>query len=163
MTRQRTGMTEKQRIEKATVDAFVALHNETHRTSYSVREYGDAPDAACASAQGDLLNIEVCVTEDRPGDIPWLLGKTPKRSHSGKRGSCLSGNVLTELKERLNKKSLMRYGPKTALVIRDSSGVDWDWEAVKPQVQEHLQQCGNPFQMGIWIANRSLTRLHKIA
>ncbi len=155
-------MTEKRRIEKATIDAFVALHNEIYGTSYSVREYGDAPDAACVSAQGDFLNIEVCITEDRPGDIPWLLGKTDKRPYLGNSGSCLPGNVLTQLGQRLDKKSLMRYGEQTALVIRDSSGVDWDWEDIKPQVQDHLQQCGNPFQMGVWIVNRSLTRLHRI-
>ncbi len=156
-------MTEKQRIEKATVDAFVALHNKNYGTSYSVREYGDAPDATCVSVLGDILNIEVCVTEDRAGDIPWVQGKTNTRRYQGKLGSSLLGNVLTQLGQRLDKKSLMRYGNQTALVIRDSSGVDWDWEDVKSQVQERLQQSANPFQMGIWIVNRPLTHLHRIA
>jgi len=155
-------MNEKEQIEKATVDAFVALHNEIHGTSYSVREYGDAPDAVCVTADGDCFNVEVTITEDRPGDIPWALGRAEKRPYQGRPGSCLQGNVLAQLADRLDKKTLMRYGHDTALVMRTSSGLDWDWEDIRPQVEEYLQQCGNPFRMGIWIINRTKTRLHRI-
>jgi hypothetical protein len=156
-------MNEKQQIERATVDAFITLYNELHDTSYSVREYGDAPDAVCESGSGDDLNVEVCITEDRPGDIPWALGKVSSRPSQSRIGSCLSGNALQQLAERLKKKSLMRYGERCALVIRDSSGVDWDWEELKTQVKAYLEEYGNPFDMGIWIVNRTKTRLHRIA
>ena len=134
-------MNEKQQNERATVDAFITLYNELHGTSYSVREYGDAPDAVSESDSGDVLNIEVCITEDRPGDIPWALGKVLSRPSKSRIGSCLSGNVLVQLAKRLKKKSLMRYGGRCALVIRDSSGVDWDWEELKTQVKEYLEKA----------------------
>jgi hypothetical protein len=160
-------MKEKEEIEKATVDAFVQLHNEMHGTSYSVREYGDQdgkrPDAVCVTADGDHFNVEVTITEDRPGDIRWALGRADQRPYQGAPGSCLQGNVLAQLAVRLDKKSIMRYGCQTALVIRDSSGVDWDWEDIRPQAEEYLRQRGNPFQFGIWIVNRAKTRLHRIA
>lgn len=155
-------MNEKQQIERATVDAFVAMHNEIYGTSYSICEYGDTPDAVCISEESDILNVEVCITEDRVGDIPWALGKTENRPYQGELGSCLSGNVLAELSKRLIKKSLMRYGGHTALVIRDSSGVDWDWELIQQDVRDYIHQCKNCFDMGIWIINSAKTRLQRI-
>lgn len=160
-------MNDKEQIEKDTVDAFVALHNGMHGTSFSVREYGDhhgaRPDAVCVTGDGEPFNVEVTITEDRPGDIPLALGKANQRPYQGRPGSYLQGNVLAQLAVRLDKKSLMRYAGQTALVIRDSSGVDWDWEGIRPQVEEYLEQRGNPFQLGIWIVNRTKTRLHRIA
>lgn len=152
---------EKEQIEKATVDAFVDLHNKMHGTFYSVREYGDhqgaRPDAICATADGEVFNVEVTITEDRSGDIPLVLGKAKRRRYQGKLASCLQGNVFAQLTERLNKKSLMRYAGRTALVIRDSSGVDWDWEEIRPQVKEFLRQRSNPFHLGICPLHRGRT------
>jgi len=160
-------MKEKEQIEKATVDAFVELHNEMYGTAHSVREYGDhdgdRPDALCVAADGDEFNVEVTITEDRPGDIQWALVKADQRPYQGPPGSRLQANVLAQLAGRLDKKSLRRYGGRTALVIRDSSGVDWDWEDIRPQAKEYLQQRGNPYQLGIWVVNRAKTRLHRIA
>lgn len=155
-------MKEKEQIERATVDAFCALHNQKYGTSFSVREYGDSPDAVCMTGDGSLFNVEVTITEDRPGDIPWVLGKTEKRPYQGRPGSCLQGNVLSQLAKRLQKKVLKRYGGRTALVIRDASGVDWDWEDIKPQVADLIREWGNPFELGIWIVNRPGNRLHRI-
>ena len=155
-------MDEKQQIEKITVDAFVSLHNEKIGTRYSVLKYGDYPDAVCTNANGEQFNVEVTVTGDRSGDIQWMLGRTDKRPYQGRSASCLQDNVLAQLIERLNKKALMRYGGKSALVIRDSSPVDWDWEYVRPQVREYLEQNGNPFELGIWVVNLTKTRLHRL-
>ena len=121
------GSAVKAKIERATVDAFVEIHNQTYGTAYSVREYGDhngdRPDACCVTEDGREFNVEVTVTEDRPGDIQWVLGRTDQRPCQGRLGCCLQGNVLAQLTVRLDKKSLMRYGGRTALVIRDASGV----------------------------------------
>ena len=160
-------MNDKELVEKATIDAFVALHNQKYGTAYAVSEYGDnggdRPDAVCVTANGELFYTEITLTEDRPGDIPWMLGRTDSRPHQGITGSCLQDNVLAELTKRLTKKTSMRYGGQTALVIRDTSGVDWDWEDVRLQVQDLLQKTGNPFCLGIWVVNRAKTRLCRIS
>ena len=65
-------------------------------------------------------------------------------------------------KSKNRKKNGIRYGNPNALVIRDSSGCDWDWEDVKPHVQEYFKEKQNPFDLGIWIVNRMKTRLHRI-
>jgi len=67
-------MKEKEKIEKATVDAFVKLFNEREKKDYVVEKYSDAPDATCRNSSGQVMQVEVTLTEDRPGDLPWMLG-----------------------------------------------------------------------------------------
>lgn len=155
-------MTEKEQIQKDTIDAFVALFNAREEQDFVVKQYGDAPDAICKNSSGKIMQIEVTLTGDRPGDLPWILGRLKERPGKSRIGSCLQGNVLAQLAERLDDKTLMRYGKETALVIRDSSGVDWDWEDVSQEVQRLLKERTNPFDMGIWVVNRAKTRLHRL-
>ena len=155
-------MTEKQQIEKATTDAFVALFNTREKQDFVVQQYGDAPDAICKNSAGQIMQIEVTLTEDRHGDLPWMFGRFKERPDKTRIGSCLQGNVLEQLAVRLDDKTMKRYGKETALVIRDSSGVDWDWEDVSKEVRYLLKVRGNPFDMGIWVLNRTKTRLHRL-
>ena len=77
-------------------------------------------------------------------------------------GSHLQGHVLDQLAKRLDDKTKKRYGDGTALVVRDSSGVDWDWEDIADDIQLLVKDKGNPFDMGIWVVNRTKTRLHRL-
>lgn len=153
---------EKQRIEKATVDAFVLLFNISQRQDYAILQYGDAPDAKCRNSSRQVMQVEVTLTEDNPGDLAWSLGKTEKRPPRYWFGNCLQRNVLNQLLGRLDDKILKRYGKDTALVIRDSSGVDWDWEYVAEEIRSALEQRFNPYDMGIWILNRTRSRLFRL-
>ena len=66
-------MNEKQKIERATGDAFTTLYNLAHGTDCAAVEYRDAPDVRCVDSKGSALNLEVTLTEDRPGDIKARL------------------------------------------------------------------------------------------
>ena len=108
-------MNEKQKIEKATVDAFVRLFNEHEKQDYVVAEYSDAPDATCRNSFGQIIHVEVTLTEDRPGDLPWILGRFKERPGKNRIGSHLRGNVLEQLAKRLDDKINKRYGERAAL------------------------------------------------
>jgi hypothetical protein len=56
----------------------------------------------------------------------------------------------------------MRYGASTALVVRDTSGVEWNWGLVVNELKMKLDLAQNPFDKGIWILNRSKTKLYQI-
>lgn len=156
------GATVKQRIEKATVDAFVPLFNISQGQDYAVLQYGDAPDAKCRNGSGQIMQVEITLTEDNPGDLAWSFGKPETRPPSYWHGNCLQRNVLDQLRRRLDAKILKRYGARTALVIRDSSSADWDWEYVADEIRCALKQRLNPYDMGIWILNRAISRLFRL-
>lgn len=162
-------MNEKQAIERATGDAFIALYNSMHGTNYVPAEYSDAPDIRCIDARGKVLNLEITLTEDRPGDIKARLGRSEDRSIAAlkahlervragladplERVSCLNTDVVSIFVQRIRAKMNKRYGPNTALVVRDTSGVDWDWNLVSDTVKQLLQGSENPFDKGIWVVS----------
>ena len=55
-----------------------------------------------------------------------------------------------------------RFGPNTALVVRDTSGVDWDWDLVADTVKQSLHGIGNPFDEGIWILSTAKDRIFRV-
>jgi hypothetical protein len=55
-----------------------------------------------------------------------------------------------------------RYGPNTVLVVRDTSGVDWDWNLVSDTVKQLLQGIENPFDKGIWVVSAAKDRISQI-
>ena len=167
-------MDEKKCIEKATADAFLSYYNRQKGTSFRVEEYSDAPDVRACDEQEEVLQIDVVQTKDRSDDIKVALGRSESRSleslrqqvqgaRTGKAvphdlASKLSGNVTDSLKERFRDKLKMRYGRNTALVIRDTSGVDWDWDLVQSfeeiieAVLMELKLGENPYDRGIWLS-----------
>lgn len=160
-------MNEKEAIERATADAFVELYNRDMGTSYSVVEYSDAPDIRCKDPEGRAFNFEITLTEDRPKDIQAALGRSKHRSvdalrqhladvRAGKanpleRVSCLQGNVVDMIVDRIQPKLQKDYGSSVALVIHDSSPLCWDWDLVVYQIRGTLNLQKNPFDKGIWI------------
>lgn len=167
---------EKQRIEQATADGFLKLYNRNYETDFKVAELGDAPDVRCKDSKGNDLNLEITLTEDRPRDIQASLGRSNHRTLEALREhnkrvkaglekpqfSSLSGNVLEQVAQRINKKLLKSYGSNTALIIRDTSGVNWDWDLVIDQLKGKLELERNPFDKGIWILDLARTKLYQV-
>ncbi len=168
-------LSEKKMIEKVTAEKFLTFYNSQIGTSYSIVELRESPDVRCIDSDGNKLNLEITLSEDRNGDIQSLLGRSDHqsidrswdglRSHlervkQGKesifdRVSCLSGNVSSMMVMRIREKLKMVYGPKTALVVRDTSPVNWDWNFVIDDIKIQLNLSQNPFDKGIWILSDS--------
>lgn len=169
-------MNEKQRIEQATAEGFLLLFNQQFDTHYRIVGFGDAPDVRCNGLNGEELNLEITLTEDHPRDIQALLGRSShkslealkehnKRVAEGKEKpqfSSLSGNVLAQVAGRINQKLVKCYGPDTALIVRDTSGLDWDWELVLEELKEKTNSKRYPFDKGIWLLNLMMTKLYRV-
>ena len=171
-------MNEKEAIEKATADAFIELYNSEMETSFTIVEYSDAPDIRCKDKDGNIFNFEITLTEDRPKDIQAALGRSDHRSaeslkkhleevKAGKanpleRASCLQGNVTAMIVSRIQPKLNKDYGSNVALLIRDSSPLDWAWDVVTDQLIDMLNLKRNPFDKGIWLISYSKDRIFRL-
>lgn len=171
-------MKEKEAIEKETADAFIKLYNSKTGSSFSIIEYSDAPDIRCKDSDGNELNFEITLTENRPKDIQAVLGRSDHKNlvslkkhleevKAGKanaleRSSGLDGNVTVMIVSRIQPKLNKDYGPNTALVIRDASRLDWEWDEVRDQIEAMLSLKRNPFDKGIWLISNSKDRLFKL-
>jgi hypothetical protein len=169
-------LSEKKGIEVGTAEGFLHLYNAERGTSFRVVRHADSPDIECEDRDGRRLNLEITLTEDRPRDIQALFGRSAGRSVEALRAhvedaraseahpldyvSSLTGNVAAALTVRLRSKFRKRYGAHTALVVRDCSGVDWDWEL--PDIRVELASEINPFDEGVWIVNRTKDRLFRL-
>lgn len=170
-------MSEKTDIEWATGEAFISLYNVEFGTTY-LAQLSETPDICCIDQKGNRLNLEVTLTEDRPGDIKALLGRSEDRTlealkihlvkvKEGKanpfeRVSSLCGNVSEMIVKRIEKKLSKRYGSNASLVVRDTSGVDWDWDIVVDAIKDRLKSVQNPFDMGIWILSSAKNRISRV-
>ena len=56
----------------------------------------------------------------------------------------------------------MCYGPNTALIVRDSSSCDWEWDEITDELKGKLKLDTNPFDKGVWILNFSKSKLYQI-
>ena len=171
-----TQMSEKRAIEKATAEGFLALYNQRQNSDFRIVRMCDAPDVRCEDSLGKALNLEITTTEDRPGDIKAVLGRCNSRGAGALRiqlervarneekpqYSSLSEVVSSQLFARLQSKMMNDYGANTALVVRDTSGVDWDWHHVIPTIRSRLDFTKNPFSRGIWVLSRAKDRLFQI-
>jgi hypothetical protein len=169
-------LSEKTQIEKVTAEGFIRLYNERMGTDYHLVEISDAPDARFATSTGEVLSLEITLTEDEPGDIQAAVGRSDKRSPEALREHLrrvdagqeelkiysLEGNVGENAIRRIRSKIAKRYGPNTALVVRDTSGVDWDWDRVVGHIAAGIKQEANPFDRGIWILSNAKDRLFRV-
>lgn len=172
-----TQMSEKQAIEKETAEGFLVLYNQLQGTDFRIVAMSDAPDVRCKDPHGKTLNLEITSTQDRPGDIKAILGRSNSRSLESLRAhnervargekqcrvSSLSNEVIDQLVKRLRDKMMNDYGLNAALVVRDTSGVDWDWDNVISVIRSQLGFTKYPFRQGIWILSRAKNRLFQIA
>ena len=171
-------MNEKQAIERATADAFLTIYNSEFETSYKIVEHSDAPDVLCEDESGQTLNLEITLTEDREGDIPALLGRSEARSFEALEArrkavengeaspseltDCFPGNVSDMILQRIQAKLSKDYGPDTALIIRDTSRLPWDWELVVSDLRSSLDLGRNRFDRGIWIYSHMRKRIFRV-
>jgi len=177
---------EKEQIEKCTAEIFLKLYNEKYSETFSIQSISDAPDVKCKNSEGIELNLEITLTEDKKNDIAALLGRANDRSieslrqHIEKvknkeasvwdRVSCLSEEPLENLLKKIENKLLKDYGPDAALVIRDTSGTEWDWKDMTPKINSEIrnilsqQNLNTPYNKGIWLVSsdgRELFQLFK--
>ena len=171
-------VTEKEAIELVTTEQFIKLYNSQMGTSFRIVEHSDAPDFHCQDKEGNELNIEITLTEDRTGDIQSLLGRSEARSPEAlkrhleavERGeesifdsvSCLQDNVSQMAQNRIQPKLYMDYGPNTALVVRDVSPVGWNWEDAIEDLASSLDLRNNPFDKGIWLISLSSNQIFRV-
>jgi hypothetical protein len=143
------------------------LFNQEFGANYEIVELGGTPpDVKCQDLDGRALNLEITRTGDRSRDIQAATGRSEHRNveHFGPSspGIQLRGNVLEQAAERISKKLLMRYGASTALAVRDTSSVEWDWSLVVDELKTRLDLAQNPYAKGIWILGRTKTELYQL-
>ncbi len=169
-------MNEKTQIEHGTADGFLNLYNPHHGTDYIIVEVSDASDIRCRDSGGRELNLEITTTEDNARDIQALLGRSDHLSiealdrHNERvaaglekpRYNSLSNNVSDNLIDRIQSKLNKDYGNNVALVVRDTSGCDWEWDAVEDEIRGRLDLSRNPFEKGIWVLSRVKDKLYRI-
>ena len=66
--------------------------------------------------------------------------------------------IVSRIKPKLKKD----YGPNVALVIRDTSPLDWAWDVTTDIIAELLNLEHNPFEKGIWLISYSKDRIYKL-
>ncbi|MEW6658082.1 MAG: hypothetical protein AB1424_05450 [Thermodesulfobacteriota bacterium] len=171
-------LSEKEEIEKATGEAFIRLYNEKMGTSFRILEHSDAPDFRCLDSMNNPFNFDVTLTEDLPKDIAALCGRSNHRdidglkehmakvkegkAHPLERVSSFNGNVTETLINRISKKLNMRYGKNTALVVRDTSRLEWDWSMAIEYIKKALDLSHNTFDKGIWVISNSKDNIFRI-
>jgi hypothetical protein len=101
------------------------------------------------------MNIEITMLEDRPMDIPYLLGRIDIKNEFLLQGAIdFRNEIIPLLKDRLENKLLSDYGERTALLIRQVSPLwtasDWKRETAD-LVSEVLAGREKNYGMGVWI------------
>ena len=149
-------------IENATVTGFLKLYNLQRKDDFSITEHRDyeSPDFVCTNSGGQRLYVEATTAHDREGDMAVLLGRASSRK--APKSVRLRDYVLANLIAAIHKKSLSRHQKHTALVIRHSSGVDWDWEMEMSEIRSRLSDVVCPFDEGVWIIDRTMTRIWRL-
>ena len=154
-------MTEKERIEKATAGEFIQAYNEKFNTFFAVKELSDHPDIICEDKGGNQLKLEITLTEDQDNDIKALLGRSEHKNieYVKKHGmgpvSVFQGNVMEHAYNRILAKMSKDYGVNVALVVRDVSPLQWDWNVCISELTKKLENVSNPFDKGVWILTTS--------
>jgi hypothetical protein len=163
---------EKKAIEHAAAKRFLEFYNRKYKSSYSITSLEDAPDIRCSDKEGNLLNLEITLTQDRPGDIQAALGRSDSRSLESLRqslkenppgsASCLQGNVLDSLLRSIKAKLNKHYGKNVALVVVSSSGVPWSWDRLTDELSRKLSSSRNPFDRGVWLVTRDGSECYQL-
>jgi hypothetical protein len=174
-------VTEKNQIELETARAFLRLYNAAMQATYRIVECSDAPDVGCEDENGRKLAIEITLTEEAPGEIRERLGRSPRPQHSMERlreqldrvrgGDLDILQILTSTPETrlaqivgaIRKKLVKRYGDNVALVVRDTSPCDWDWELEVDAIRRQLAGKTNAFSCGIWVLSAGKDRIVRVA
>ena len=149
-------LSDKQQIELATAEAFLALYNRQKGTAYEPIEISDTPDVRCRDeSTSETLDLEITLLEERPDDIAFVLGRVEVPNElSIERVIDFRRDVIPRLVDRLSDKLLSAYGERTALLIRQVGPIwnasDWQREA-HAVVSEVLAGRERHYGGGVWI------------
>ena len=148
---------EKERIQEATARLFLSLYNEQFTSSFEIDSLGDTPDVVCIEASSKrILNLEISLIEDLPGDIQYVLGRgsKPTSPTTGSTAVSFFEDSAVQLRASLEKKLLSSYGANTALVLRQVSLL-WEpmeWASVADDFRQTvLRGREKNFGAGVWI------------
>lgn len=168
-------MNEKESLEYYSALAFLKHYNLLQGDDYKITEVTDSPDILCKNSKGHSMKIEVTLTEDKQGDIACALGRTHgnaiefqkihlDNSQYGSAEPIINSiqSATENLVERIKAKSNKDYGTNTALLIRDTSGVAWNWDVQKRKIIGKTKRLRNPYDKGIWIINRDKSKIFRI-
>jgi hypothetical protein len=146
-------MNEKRLIEKGTADKFLFFYNNLLGYNFVVEEVNDSPDVICRDANtGEKLALEITLLEDVEGDAGYRLGRLENpKSKSGLPVRSFDIDTIPQLINRIIKKSRKDYGKNVALVIRQVSGVPWDFEVELDKIRLRIDLINNPYDRGIWL------------
>lgn len=150
-------LNEKQRIEKGTAEIFLMTYNNRFGCDFAIERPGDQgsgePDVICKNTKtNETLSLEVTCLEDVHGDVGYRLGRLQKPiSESGLPGRSFDFDALPQIVERINNKSHKRFGKNVALVLRQVSGIPWDFDTEMGKVRALVDLRNNPYDKGIWI------------
>lgn len=157
-----------QKIEHATAAGFLQLYNQEKGTDFEISHHlsldNKTPDFKCRNSSNQVLFLEVTLTQDRPDDIPALLGRKQHLSveYSRTRPARSINEAKYSLIETIRKKSFKNYGENTYLLIRDTSPVDWSWEYEIADIEKEIKDIPLFFNKDIWMLNFFKTKIYKI-
>ena len=157
-------MFEKKAIELATIHSFLGLYNHIMITTYKVALHSDNPDFICSDSEGSILQVDVTLTESAKGDIKARLGRSNHKNVKKMKVSSksLQDNTIEIVLTCIRKKLLKRYGPNTALVVRDTCPLDLNWDLFLYQISKVLGNEYNPYDKGVWIINDSKDKTYRV-
>ena len=148
---------DKRQAEEAVATEFLDLYNPAQATNFKISSLGDAPDVECEDAVSGLhLSLEVSLLEDIPGFMESVLAGKPKRvsPHTHNTSVTFENDVLPLLEERVGKKLLSSYGPRTALVLKDLTPLmgTTEWSFFKDNhAKALLAGRQRNYGAGIWV------------
>lgn len=147
-----------QRIEKGTAEMFLNVYNNSFGCDFAIERLGEQgngePDIICKNLKtGEKLSLEVTCLEDVYSDTGYRLGhlKDKPMSKSGLTGRSFYFDTLPRIFERLSDKCQKRFGANVALVLRQVSGIPWDFELELGRIRALIDLRNNPYDKGIWI------------
>lgn len=141
---------EKEQIERSTAEYFLPLYNKEKGTHFAINELSDNPDIRCKDSQtGEVLNLEITLLEDRPGEIKYTLGRGERTGVK-----CFNTHTCSQFKNRIYPKAAKDYGPNVALVLRQVN-IIWsinDWEMYREDFEAEMPaKCEDIYSKGIWV------------
>lgn len=152
---------EKQNIEYHRALHFLNFYNHKYNSSFRIKRLADSPDVICEDENGNRINLEITLAEDRRNDIKAMLGKSDHKSAALKRRLPVATEPLRPINriyEAIYRKIYNRYGPNTALIICYASPLksqyeENDWNDIKRHKFSLSNVAYDPFDKGIWIVS----------
>ena len=133
-------------------------------TNYKVELHSENPDFICYDSDGNIFQADVTLTESFKGDIKARLGRSKHKDPNNLKVTHISlhESTVESVLASIRKKLFKRYGPNTALVVRDTCPLDLDWDLFLDQIKDELNNECNPYDKGIWIIANSKDKIYRV-